>query len=86
MRLRINADPAMPAEEALAADGDIVFPRSDLFEEELEVVVFDVHVQELLAFPVHDADVDGAGMKIDSAVESSSRDVVSHSMTFLVKG
>ena len=68
----------MPAEEAFAADGQIVFPGSDLFEEESEVVVLDVHVEELVAFAIDDTDVHGAGMKIDSAVELGGGSVVSH--------
>ena len=32
-------------------------PRGDLLEEESEVIVLDVHVQELVALRVHDADV-----------------------------
>ena len=38
----------------------------------------DVGVDELLAIPVHDADVHLAGMQINSAVEFRSRGVVLH--------
>ena len=47
----------VPAEEAFATDGDVVTPRGDLLEEESEVVIFDVHVQELVALRIHDADI-----------------------------
>ena len=47
----------LPAKEALAADGHVVAPGLGLFEEELEVVVLDVHAQELVALRVHDADI-----------------------------
>jgi len=46
-----------PGEEAFTADRQVVAPWSDLFEEEVKVVVLDIHVQELIALRVHDADV-----------------------------
>jgi hypothetical protein len=45
-----------------------VFVRLDQFEEELEVILFDVGVDEFLALPIHDADVHPVRMKIDSAI------------------
>ena len=48
------------------------------FEEERKVVVFDVGVDELLAVPVHDADIHLAGMEIDSAVELCGGGVILH--------
>lgn len=47
----------IPAEEAFAADRHVVPPGSDLFEEELEVVVLNIHVQEFVSCPVHHADI-----------------------------
>ena len=70
----------VPAEHALAADGQVLAVRFDQFEEEFEVVVFDVGVDQLLALPVHDADVHLAGVQIDSAVVFRSGDVILHSV------
>ena len=41
----------------------------DELEEVVEVVMADVGVDQLLTLPIHEADVHGAGMQIDSAVE-----------------
>ena len=68
----------VPAEEALAADGHVMPPRGDLPEEELEVVVLDVHVQELVALRIHDADVHLTGMEVDAAVVLGCRSVEFH--------
>jgi hypothetical protein len=68
----------VPAEEALAADGHVVPPGSDFFEEELEVVILDVHVQEFIALRVHDADVHLPGVEVDSTVVLGCRFVEFH--------
>ena len=68
----------IPAEHALGADGQVVPIRRDELEEEREVIVVDVGVDELLAVPVHDADIHLAGMKVDSAVELCGRGVILH--------
>ena len=68
----------IPAEHAFGADGQVVAIGSDEFEEEVEVVVFDVGVDEFFAVPIHDADVHLAGMEINSAVELGGRGVVFH--------
>jgi hypothetical protein len=41
----------IPAEHALGADGQVMAIGRDKFEKELEVVVFDVGVDELFAVP-----------------------------------
>ena len=53
--------------------------RRDELEEELEVIVFDVGVDELLAVPIHDADIHLAGVEVDSAVELCGGGVILHS-------
>src|SRR6516225_7449646 len=70
----------IPTEHALATDGQVVFVRLDELEEELEVVVFDVAVDQLFAFAVHDADVHLTGMQIDSAVVLGGGGVILHSV------
>ena len=69
----------IPAEHALAADRQAVAIRLDQLEEVVEVVVFDVGVDECFALPIHDADVHLTGVKIDSAVELGGGGVVFHS-------
>ena len=61
----------IPAEHAFGADGQVVAIRRDELEEEVEVIVADVGVDELLAVPIHEADVHLAGVEINSAVELS---------------
>jgi hypothetical protein len=51
----------------------------DQLEEIIEVVVFDVGVDQLFALAIHDADVHLARMQIDSAIELCGRCVVLHS-------
>ena len=68
----------VPAEHALGADGQVVARRLDAFEEEGEVIVFDVGMDELVAVAVHDANVHLVGMEINSAVELGGRGVVFH--------
>ena len=55
--------------------------RLDEFEKKAEVVVFDVGVDQLLALPIHDADVHLARMQIDSAVELGGGGVILHTLT-----
>jgi hypothetical protein len=52
----------------------------DEFEEEFEVVVFDVGVDELLALAIHDADVHWVRVEIDSAVELRGGSVILHTI------
>ncbi len=70
----------IPAEHALAADGEAVAIGFHAFKEEGKVVVFDVGVDELLAFAVHDADVHLTRMEIDSAIELSGGRVIFHTI------
>jgi hypothetical protein len=69
----------IPAEHALATDGEVVAVGGDELEEEFGVVVFDVGVDQLLALAVHDADIHWASVEVDSAVVLRGRDVVLHS-------
>ena len=69
----------VPAERAFATDGQAVPVRLDQLEEELEVVVFDVGVDQYFTLPVHDADVHLARVQIDSAVVFSGGGVIFHS-------
>jgi hypothetical protein len=50
----------------------------DQFEEEVEVVIFDVGVDQFFALSIHDADVHLACVKVDSAIELSGRSVILH--------
>ena len=68
----------IPAEHAFGADGQVVTIRGDEFEEELEVVVFDVGVDEFPAAAVHEADVHLPGMEVDSAIELCGGGVILH--------
>jgi len=68
----------VPAEETFATDGDVVTPRSDLLEEECEVVIFDIHVQELVALHIHDADIHLARVEVDTAVILGCRSIEFH--------
>ena len=47
----------IPTEHAFATDREAMSVRPDQLEEELEVIVFDVGVDQFLALAVHDADV-----------------------------
>ena len=73
----------IPAEHAFATNGDAVAIRLDEFEEELEVVVFDVGVDQLLALPIHDADVHLACMEVYSAIELCGGGVILHIESFI---
>lgn len=53
---------------------------SNEFKEELEVVVFDVGVDELLALAIHDADDHLPGMEIDSAIVFGGGGVILHAV------
>ena len=77
-RISAGIGEPIPAEHALGADGQVVAIRGDELEEIGEVVVLDVGVDELLASPIHDADVHLAGVEINSAVEFGGRGVVFH--------
>ena len=68
----------VPAEHAFAANGQIVLVRRDQFKEELEVVVFDVGVNQDFSLPVHEADVHLAGVQVDSAVEFGGGGIILH--------
>ena|SRR5579859_4300960 len=58
--------------------------RRNELEEVIEVVVFDVGMDELLSLPVHDADVHLVGVEVNSAVELCGRCVVFHNGSFVV--
>jgi len=49
------------------------------FEEIIEVIVFDVGVDQFFALAIHDADVHLVGVKVDSAIELSGGCIVFHS-------
>jgi hypothetical protein len=68
----------VPSEHALAADGQVVAIGGDEFEKELEVVVFDVGVNELLALAIHHADVHLPGVEVDSAIVFGGGGVILH--------
>ena len=68
----------IPSKHAFAADGKIVTIRLNQFEEEVEVVVFDVGVDQLLALSIHDADVHLPGVEVYSAIELCGRGVILH--------
>jgi hypothetical protein len=75
---RIESRRALPTEEALAGDSEVVPEGLDFPEEVLEVVVLDVLVKDDLALGIDDADVHAAGMKINSAVELGGALMESH--------
>jgi len=77
-RLVARIGQPVPAEHAFAADGEVVLVGFDALEEELEVVVFDVGVDQLFSLAVHDADVHLPCVEIDSAVELSGGGVILH--------
>jgi hypothetical protein len=68
----------VPAEEALAGDGEVVTEGFDLPEEEFEVVVLDVLMKDDVPLGIDDADVHGVGVQINSAVEGSGSLMESH--------
>jgi hypothetical protein len=68
----------IPAEHAFGTDREVVTVRSDQFEEELEVIIFDVGVDEDLARAIHEADVHLVGVEIDSAVEFRGGGIILH--------
>ena len=59
-------------------DAEAVLVGLDEFEQVSEVVVFDIGLDQLLALPIHEADIHLAGMQIDSRVELSGGDVLLH--------
>ena len=69
LRLVASIRKPIPIENALAADRQIVPIRRHDLQKILEVIIFDVGVDQLLASPIHHADVHLACMEIDSAVE-----------------
>ena len=68
----------VPTEHAFGADGEVMAIGLDQFEEEVEVVIFDIGVSEFLTLAIHDADVHLPGVEIDSAVVLSSGGVILH--------
>ena len=72
----------IPAEHALGTDSQVVPVGSDKFEEELEVIVFDVGVDPFFALPVHQADIHLARMQVDSAIEFSRGGMILHNRSF----
>ena len=68
----------VPAEHAFGADREAVAIGLDELEEVVEVVVFDVAVDQFFALAVHDADIHLVSMQIDSAVELSRGGVIFH--------
>ena len=64
----------------LAANRQVVFVRTDEFEEELEVVVPDVGVDELFPLAIRDADVHLMRVQIDSAVELRGGCIILHTL------
>jgi hypothetical protein len=82
MERQINS-PATPnliaaAEHAFATDREAVAIRLNPLEEELEVVVFDVAVDELSSLVIHHADVHLPGVEIDSAIELCGGGIILH--------
>ena len=69
----------IPAEHALATDGEALLVRLDELEEVSEVVVPDIGVDQFLALPIHDADVHLARVQIDSAVVFGRGGIILHS-------
>lgn len=59
----------VPAEHAFTAHRQAVLVRLDQLEEVLEVIVFDVGVDQLFTLFVHHADVHLVSVHVDSAVE-----------------
>jgi hypothetical protein len=66
----IRAGQPVPAKHAFGADSKALAVRLDQLEEVVEVVVFDVAVDLLIALPVHDADVPLVGR---AQLDSSAR-------------
>jgi hypothetical protein len=60
--------------------------RLDEPEEEVEVIVFDVGVDQLFALAIHDADIHLARVEVDSAVELRGGGVVFHVLSYSVAG
>jgi len=71
----------VPPEHAFAANGQIMFVRLDEFEEEVEVIVFDVGVDQFFTLPILDADVHLASVQVDSAVELRCGSIILHTWT-----
>jgi len=71
----------IPAEHALAADGQVMLVGPDQLEEELEVVVPDVGMDQFFPLAIHDADVHLTCVQIDSAVELCGGSIILHMLT-----
>ena len=71
----------IPAEHAFTAHRQVMLVRLNELEEEVEVVVFDVGVDQLFTLTVHDADVHLASMQVDSAVELRGGSIILHTLT-----
>ena len=70
----------IPAEHAFAAHCQAVLVRLDQLEEVLEVIVFDVGVDQFFALAIHQADVHLAGVQIDSTVELGGGGAILHTL------
>jgi hypothetical protein len=68
----------IPAEHAFTTHRQVMFIGLDELEEEVEVVVFDVGMDQFFALAVHDADVHLASMQVDSAVELRGGSIILH--------
>ena len=70
----------VPAEHTFAANRQVTFVRLNQFEKEVEVIVFDVAMDQFLSLSVHDADVHLARMQIDSAVVFGGGCIIFHTL------
>ena len=68
----------IPPEHAFAADGQVVPVGFNQLEKEVEVVVFDVGMDQFFTLAIHDADVHLPGMEVDSAVEFCGGCIILH--------
>jgi len=68
----------VPAKHAFGAHGEVVPIGFDQRAEVVEVIVFDVGVDQSLAPAVHDADIHLVRMQIDSAVVFGGGGVILH--------
>ena len=78
LRLKAGIGQPVPVEGALAHHGQVVAVGFDPLEEIGEVVAQDVAVDQLLALPVHDADVHLPRVQIDSAIVFGRGRVILH--------
>jgi hypothetical protein len=58
-----------------------MFVGFNQFEEEVEVVVFDIGMDQFFSLTVHDADIHLPGVQVDSAVELRGGSIILHTMT-----